>query len=345
MRVIVVHESGSADSLSLETRSRPTLRPGQALVQIEAEGVCFRDIVERRGGFPFIKRPVIPGHEFAGRIVELADADAKLQVGQRVVNLHRAPCGACDMCRAGHEPRCRRSLEVFGLSIDGGYAEFVAAPVGALVPLPDGPNGIDPTQACFLGCTAAVALRALRTVARVQPGETVLVAGASGGVGIHAVQVARVLGAQVLAVTSSPEKAAAIGDAGADEVLVVTDAAFHKQVKRVTSGKGVDVVLDCVGTPTLNASLRSLDQRGRLVVVGNVTTDRFEVNPGLVILSELQISGSAGCTRADLEQVLAWVLEGKLRPVVAEVVPLEQAAVAQQRLEAKGVIGRIVLRP
>jgi D-arabinose 1-dehydrogenase-like Zn-dependent alcohol dehydrogenase len=342
MRVIVVHESGSADSLSLETRSRPALRAGEALVQVEAEGVCFRDIVERRGGFPFIKRPVIPGHEFAGRIVELADTDATLQLGQRVVNLHRARCGACDMCCAGHEPRCRRSLEVFGLSIDGGYAEFVAAPVGALVPLPD---GIDPTQACFLGCTAAVALRALRTVARVQPAETVLVAGASGGVGIHAVQVARALGARVLAVTSSPDKAAAIADAGADEVLVVTDAAFHKQVKRATSGKGVDVVLDCVGTPTLNASLRSLDQRGRLVVIGNVTSDRFEVNPGLVILSELQILGSAGCTRADLEQVLAWVLAGEVRPVVAEVLPLEQAALAQQRLEAKGVVGRIVLRP
>lgn len=342
MRAVILRQTGPAENLRVETWPDPELRPGHVVVRVRAEGVCYRDIVERRGGFALMKKPVVPGHEFAGEIEAVADDVEAFAVGQRVVNLHRAPCGACDMCRAGHEPQCRSALHVFGLSADGGYAERVLAPAGCLVPLPD---AIPFEQACFLGCTAAVALRALRSIAALEPDETVLVTGASGGVGLHALQVAKALQARVLAVTSSESKVAVLQEQGADEVIVSTDLAFHKEVKRRTKGRGVQVALDCVGVPTLNASLRSLDRRGRLVVVGNVTTDRFEVNPGFVILGELKIMGSAGCSRADLEQVLAWVGGGKLRPMLAEVLPLDQAARAHRRLEQRSTSGRLVLVP
>jgi acryloyl-coenzyme A reductase len=343
MRAVVLREPGPPEQLQLEAdHPRPTLRPGCAIVQVDAEGVCYRDVVERRGGFPFIKRPVVPGHEFAGTIVELADDVVGLAIGQRVVNLHRAPCGACRACTGGNETRCQRALEVFGLSVDGGYAEYVLARAGCLVPVPD---GLPSEQACFLNCTAGVALRALRTIGGLQEGETVAITGAAGGVGLHAIQIAKALGARVLAITTSPAKADALAQSGADDVVVASGADFHKIVKRRTDGIGVPLVLDCVGEPTLNASLRSLETGGRLVVVGNVTSARVEINAGFVILGELAIRGSAGSNRSDLEQVLRWAADGTIRPALAEVLPLSAAACAHRRLEAKDVIGRLVLAP
>jgi D-arabinose 1-dehydrogenase-like Zn-dependent alcohol dehydrogenase len=343
MRAVVLREPGPPESLRLDADyPRPTLRPGCAIVRVEAEGVCHRDVVERRGGFPFIKRPVVPGHEFAGRIVELAADVTHLHVGQHVVNLHRAPCGACPACMRGNETRCQRALEVFGLSVDGGYAEYVLARAGCLVPVP---AGISSEHACFLNCTAAVALRALRTTGGLQPGETVAITGATGGVGLHAIQVAKALGARVLAITSSSGKLQALANSGADDVLVADSPDFHKIVKRRTAGLGVPLVLDCVGEPTLNASLRSLESGGRLVVVGNITSARVEINAGFVILGELAIRGSAGSNRSDLEQVLQWTAQGVIRPALAELLPLAAAADAHRRLEAKDVVGRLVLVP
>jgi D-arabinose 1-dehydrogenase-like Zn-dependent alcohol dehydrogenase len=343
MRAVVLHEPGPPQSLRLdEAWPRPVLRSGCAIVKVEAEGVCFRDVVERRGGFPFIKRPVVPGHEFAGTIVELAEDAQGLAIGQRVVNLHRAPCGSCRSCAAGNETRCQRALEVFGLSVDGGYAEYVLARAGCLVPIP---ADIPSEHACFLNCTAAVALRALRTVGCLRPGETVAITGATGGVGLHAIQVAKALGARVIAISSSPAKADALAASGADDVVVADTPDFHKIVKRRTGGTGVPVVLDCVGEPTLNASLRSLEGGGRVVVVGNVTSTRAEINAGFLILGQLALHGSSGSNRADLEQVLRWTADGVIRPVLADVLPLDAAADAHRRLEDKGVVGRLVLAP
>lgn len=341
MKAIVLRETGGADQLRLEEWPRPTVAPGTALVRVRASGVCYRDVIDRQGGFPFMKKPVVPGHEFAGDVVEVGAGVDAVAPGHRVVNLHRAACGACEYCRAGQEPRCIGALHSFGLTADGGYAEYVLAPAGCLVRLP---APIPYEEGCFLACTAAVALRALRERARVQPGETVLVTGASGGVGLHAMQVAKALGARVLAATSSEAKAEALRARGADDVVVAPDLGFHKEVKRRTGG-GAHVVLDCVGAPTLNASLRALRLLGRCVVVGNVTVGRAELSPGLMILSELSVSGSSSCSRADLEQILAWVAEGKVTPALAEALPLDAAADAHRRLEARGVVGRLVLVP
>jgi acryloyl-coenzyme A reductase len=339
MRAVVLREVGPAENLRLEDWPRPAATPGHAVVRVRAAGVCHRDVVDRRGGFPFMKRPVVPGHELAGEVVEVGEGVAHVRVGDRVVNIHRAPCGECEYCRAGHEPRCLRSAEVFGLTVDGCYAEYVLAHAGCLVPLP---AEVDFEHGCFLACTAGVALRGLRARAGARAGESVLVTGASGGVGLHALQVARVLGLRTWAVTSSPAKADALREAGADEVVVSEDGAFHKQVR---GRGGVDIVLDCVGAPTLNASVRSLKPMGRVVVLGNVTIERAEVNPGLLILSELSLAGSSGCSTSDLTDVLGWVREGRLRPVLAATLPLGEATEAHRRLEAKAVTGRLVLVP
>ena len=340
MRAVVLHETGPADNLRLEDWPRPVASPGHVVVRVLASGVCYRDVIDRQGGFPFAKRPVVPGHEFAGEVVEVGAGVEGFTPGDRVVNLHRAACGQCEYCLAGHEPRCLRALFSYGLTADGAYAEYVLAPTGSLVPLP---AGIEPERACFLACTAGIALRGLRTRAALRPGETVLVTGATGGVGLHALQVARALSARTIAVTSSAAKVDTLRAYGADEVVVSADLAFHKEVKRRTGG--VHVAFDCVGEPTINASIRSVRAMGRVVVAGNVTIGRAEVNPGYFILNEVAFMGTSGCTRADLQQILDWVLAGTLRPALAEVLPLSAAADAHRRLEARSISGRLVLKP
>lgn len=336
VKAVVLHETGPIDNLRYEEVATPQPGPGQVLVEVRAAGVCHRDVIDRRGGFPFMKKPVVPGHEFAGVVTAVGDGVTDFAVGDRVVNLHRAPCGECDYCRAGHEPCCQRQMAMYGLTVDGGYAEFVAADAGSLVPLP---AGIPFEQACFLACTAGIALRGLASRAHLRPGERVLVTGASGGVGLHGIQVAKALGATVVAVTSSQTKAEILRMYGADDVVVSTDGAFNRRVD------GVDVVLECVGVPTLEASVRSCRPMGRVVVAGNVTVDRYPVNPGYLILNEIAIVGTHGCTRRDLEQVFDWVRARTLRPVLDETLPLEQAREAHRRLEAKAASGRIVLTP
>ncbi len=336
MRAVVLHETGPAENLRLEDIPKPSPTRGHALIRVRAAGVCHRDVIDRKGGFPFMKKPVVPGHEFAGEIAELGEGVDGLAVGDRVVNMLRAPCGECSYCRAGHEPCCQQSLEALGLTVDGCYAEYVVVDVRCLVRLP---NDIPYEQSCFLSCTAGTALRGLRARANLQPGERVLITGASGGVGAHGIQIAKALGAEVIAVTSSEAKVDALRSYGADEVVVSPDGAFHKKIKRV------HVVLECVGAPTMHASIKSVVPMGRVVVCGNVTISRAEINPGYFILQEVSLMGTHVCGPADMQDLFAWVKDGALKPIVADTIPLDRAADAHRRLEAKAVSGRIVLTP
>ncbi len=337
---MVLHETGPADNLRLEDIAVPALMRDHVLVRVRAAGVCYRDVIDRRGGFPFMKKPVVPGHEFAGEVSGVGEGVSAWRAGDRVVNLHRAPCGECDYCRAGHEPRCARSPMMFGLTLDGGYAEYVLAPAGCLVKLPD---AVSFEHGCFLACTAGVALRGLVTRGGLTAGEQVVVTGATGGVGLHAIQIVKALGARAIAITSSPHKAEVLREVGADEVVVSPTLSFHKEVQALTGG--AQLCLDCVGPPTLHSAIRCLRPMGRVVVCGNVSVTRHEINPGYFILTEVSLSGTSSCTRADLERVLGWVADGTLRPMLSEVLPLSRAADAHRRLEDKGVTGRLVLRP
>lgn len=335
MRAVIIAEPNAEPTL--QEVPKPSPNAGELLVKVAACGVCFRDLVDRQGRYPWIQFPATPGHEFAGTIEAIGEGVTGFSIGERVVNLHRASCGACRACLAGEDGRCENSVFTYGHTTPGGYAEYVIAEPSSLVKVPE---GLSLEAASFLNCTAAVALRALRRHANTRPQETVLVTGASGGVGLHGLMVAKKLGAKTIAVTSSAAKAKRL-EAFADKVLVSAPDQFHHQAK----SEGVDVVLDCVGAPTLNASLRSLRAGGRLLIVGNVNQDRFSLNPGYAILFEIAIFGSAVSSRKDLEDVLLWAAAGEIQPQLEQVLPLSKAAEAQARLARGEAFGRTVLSP
>jgi len=339
VRAVVLREIGPPENLVVEERPVPEPGPGEVLVRVGACGVCGRDLIDRKGGFPYIRLPVVPGHEWAGVVEKCGEGVTGVKAGQRVVNLHRPACRQCAACRRGDEVHCSGAWQMFGLTVDGGYAEYVVATEGCLVPLPD---AIGYEAGASLNCTFAVALRGLRTRAGLQAGERLLVTGASGGVGMAAVRLGKLMGAYVVGVTTSAARAGRIREAGADEVVVNGDGSFHKTLPAMMQG-GADVVLEAVGNPTFNASLRSLRAGGRLVLIGNVTTEQVAVNPGRVILQGVSILGSAGSTRRDLEDVLGWVMAGRLRVDVDRVMGLDEAAEAHRILEARSAVGRVIL--
>jgi acryloyl-coenzyme A reductase len=332
---------GGPEQLELAELPKPEPQAGEVLVRVKAEGVCGRDLIDRRGGFRGLKIPVVLGHEFAGEVVEVGTGVSDLSLGDRVANLLRLSCGECAACLRGDAPVCERAWKSFGQTRDGGYAELVTAPASALVKIP---SVVSYVEAAPVACTVGVALRALRTVGRVASGEHVLITGASGGVGIAAIQIAKSLGARVIAATGAEHKRQALLDAGADDVVVDREGVLHDKVRALVP-EGVHAALELTGGPTFTSSMRSLRSGGRLILVGNILAESVKFNPGAVILYGYQILGSAGCTRADLEHAFTMLAERKVKMTVSRVLPLEQARQAHEALAAREVVGRIVLTP
>ncbi len=343
MRAVVLREFGGPENLKVEEVEAPSadrLRPREVLVRVRAVGMCYHDIINRSGNLPRTKLPSILGHEIAGEVAATGSEVQSFRAGDRVASIQRVHCGRCDLCRRGRTTLCKEGV-FFGEEIPGGYAEFVVAEEQGFARVPD---GIAFEEASICGCTIGTAIHVVRTRGAVQLDETVLITGASGGVGLHAIQVCRLTGARVLAVTSSPQKEARLREAGADEVIVSPDLKFGPQVRRATGGRGVDVVLEITGALTFDQALRSLAPAGRLIVVGNLETRPVSFMPGLVILKELEIRGSFATTTAELSETFRLVTEKKIRPIVSRVMPLADAGRAHQILYDRGVTGRIVLQ-
>jgi acryloyl-coenzyme A reductase len=342
MQAVVLREFGAPANLRTESVPKPSPRAGEVLLEVKACGVCFHDVINRRGDLPRTRVPAILGHEAAGLVVAVGPRVDGWAVGDRAATLQRLSCGECAHCRSGRNSLCRHDARFFGEEIPGGYAAYMAAPVAGLGRIPEGVDWPVAATAC---CTTGTAVHCVRTRGRVRPGETVLITGASGGVGLQAVQLARLDGAHVIAVTSSPQKAQALSDAGAHDVVVSRDLSFAAEVRRLTGGEGANVAIEIVGSLSFQQTLRALAPGGRLVVVGNLKTASVDLNPGLIIVKELEILGAYATTRDELQTALALIRRGAVRPWVSEVLPLAEAARAHDRLEGRDVAGRLVLSP
>ena len=341
MLAVVLKEFGGPENLIPQTVPDPTPGPGEVLLQVYACGVCFHDVINRRGNLPRTGVPAILGHEAAGKVVAVGEGVEGWSVGDHAATLQRLSCGHCLHCHNSRPSLCKKDHRFFGEELQGGYAEYMPAPVAGIGRVP---SRVDWPVAATACCTAGTAVHVLRTRARVIAGETVVVTGASGGVGLQVTQLAHHDGARVIAITSSASKVDALKEAGASEVIVASDLRFARKVRELTN-EGANAVIEIVGSATLNQSLRALAPGGRLVVVGNLESGTFKLNPGLVIVKELEIIGAYATTQAELQTALHLIEDGILNPWVSGVLPLEDAWRAHTQLEERAVTGRLVLAP
>jgi len=345
MRAVVADRTGLPTVLRVADVVAREPGPREVRIAVAACGVCFHDVVVRNGTFRRgVAMPVILGHEVAGAVEKRGAQVRELSVGDLVATtIHSHVCGCCGHCRSGHETSCPERVFLGDAGLNGGYAELVCVDADAAVKVPD---NVSSEEAAITACTVGTELNAIRDVARVKLGERVLITGAGGGLGLHGVQLARLSGAFTIAVTTTAAKAARIRAAGADEVIVMERGGdFSAEVRRITNGRGVDAVIDNVGSPVFEAARRAIADDGRIVLVGQVTGDFMSVNPAQLFLRNVSILSAKGVSRAQLTDALDLVARGRIKPMVERDYPLDGAAEAHGLVEAGRATGRLVLRP
>lgn len=331
MKAVRFHQHGGPEVLTFEDAPDPVPTPGRAIVRVRACALNHLDIWQRRGiDRVTIPLPHISGADVAGEVVE---------TGRRVMLQPGLSCGTCAACLAGRDNHCAR-YDVLGYQSDGGYAELVSVPDANLIPLPPHIGFID---AAAFPLTFLTAWHMLFGRARLEEGEIVLVLAGGSGVGQAALQLARHAGAFVIATAGSADKLALATTLGADAVINHSDDDVAAAVKKITGGRGADIVIEHVGTATWGASVRSLARGGRLVTCGATTGHDAAVDLRHLFGRQLSLLGSYMGEKAELLKAARLFFGGLVRPVVDRVFPLADAAAAHQYLEDRRQFGKVVL--
>ncbi|MDH3540981.1 MAG: alcohol dehydrogenase catalytic domain-containing protein [Acidimicrobiia bacterium] len=340
MRAIVLEELNGP----LVVRELPIPEPGagEVLLRVGACAVDRFDLAIRAGLREQAALPHILGHEIAGEVAEVGAGVDDRAPGDRVASTLYLVCGRCRWCRRGRETICERFGGHIGVDIPGGYAEYVVLPARNLVTLPE---TIGFPAGSILANAIGTPLHALTARMHLQAGERLLVTGAGGGVGLHAVQLGRMLGASVMAADLGKDKLAAARRHGAEIAIDPTVDDLTEAAREWTGGAGVDGVLELVGVATMPATLASLAKGGRMVVVGSHTGNDWTLDPGLVFRNEWEILGSRNVSVDELATVVDLVASGRIEPVVAGTYPFEEIEALHERVRRGEVIGRDVLVP
>ena len=341
MKAMVLDKVGLEPRVTLRRLPTPPLNDHEALVKVKACGFCHHDLlvmagVLRRG----TRLPLVLGHEVAGQVARVGPGVTAVSPGDRVVCLPTDACGWCQRCLQGQEHRCLNGRGL-GHGVDGGMAQYLKVREVSLVKVP---SQVPWVQACLLACPIGVGLQAVTEVAQVQAGETVAVTGAGGGLGTHLVQMAKLRGARVLAVTSSEGKADLLRELGADEVIVTGELDFSEVALALTEDRGVEVVLDTVGSPLFPGTLGCLASYGRMATLGEVSGQAVKLNLAKLIFSNSRVMGSTGASKGRVEEAVRLVSRGQVQPVVSHVLPWEKVIQAYRLLQKRESLGRVVLQ-
>ena len=339
---MVLYEHGKP--MVLEEMPVPTPGLGEVLVRVRACGLGLTLVWNRNGrglrqGGEIEKFPRIIGHEVAGDVVGVGPGVVNFKAGDRVIVYYYLTCGDCHWCNVGREDLCDHHAGYVGRQIDGGLAEYIKLPSRNLCHIPPGLGYID---GAVTADAIATPMHVLEKRAQLRASESVLIVGAGGGVGIHMVQMARALAGRVIAVDISAEKLALAKQVGADETINALEGPFDQEARRLTGGRGVDVVVEIAGTPeTMKASVRSLGKGGRLVFIGTYNPEaELTFNPRLLVGNEIILTGSRYCSREDLAKTVDMVARGRIRPVVTRTCKLEEADDILRMIERKELTGR-----
>ena len=342
MKAVWFEAYGGPEVLQYGDRPEPVLRADEALVRVRACGINHLDLWVRKG-LPGLspEMPHILGNDIVGDVVAVGDAVRHLTVRARTLVLPTLSCGACPACMNGDDNLCRL-YDVLGRGRNGGYAEYVSVPAVNCLPYPE---RLSYEQAAAVPLVFLTAWHMLVGRAAVRAGENVLVMGAGSGVGTAAIQIARMLGARVIATATSAAKRERALALGAHAALDSGASDLASQVRALTAKKGADVVIEHIGGHLFEAGVGSLARNGRLVTCGATIGAKVSLDINVLFGKHLSLMGSWMGRRAELVEVMQHVASGALEPVVDRVLPLADARSAHESLEAGQVFGKVVLVP
>jgi len=342
MKAIVFDRFGGPEVLELRDVPDPGAGPGEALVEVKACGINHLDLWVRRGlrGLE-IEMPHILGNDIVGVVAAVGPGVRNVKPGDRTLLLPTLSCGTCAVCAAGDDNLCR-DYDVLGRRRNGGYAERVAVPAGNCLPYPE---NLRWEEAATVPLVFLTAWHMLVGRAALKPGEDCLVIGAGSGVGSAAIQIARMIGARVIATAGSAAKLERARALGAHDTVDHSRGEFAAEVRAITGRKGVEVAFEHVGGHVFEQAVASLARNGRLVTCGATTGNQATLDLNALFGRHLTILGSWMGRRAELHEVLRFVRDGRLRPVLDSAMPLAQAADAHRRIEAREHFGKVVLVP
>ena len=342
MKSVRFHQFGGPEVLSCEEAARPILSPGEALVKVKACALNHLDIWVQQGipAYP-VALPHIPGSDVAGIVEAVSSGCEGIHEGMPVLIAPGISCFRCPACRLGHDNLCE-SYHIFGTQTDGGYAEYTKVDAAHLIPIPP---GVSFTSAAAFPITFLTAWHMLITRAKLTPGQDLLVLAGGSGVGSAAIQIGKLAGARVITTTRTPRKMALAKEIGADFVIDHEKNDFSKEVLDITGGKGADRIVEHVGSSTFNQSLHALAKKGTLVTCGVTTGASVAIDVRALFMNEQTIMGSKMGTRSELDLLIRLLQQGKIKPVIDSVYPLEQAREAQEVMRRRDHFGKLILTP
>lgn len=342
MHAVFFKEHGEIDKLEFGYQPKPTPGPGEAVVRVKACALNHLDIWTRQGMAGVkIPLPHILGCDIAGEVDSLGHGVRGIPAGKKVVIAPGVSCGRCAQCRSGWDSLCEE-YKIMGLQVNGGYAEYVKAPVRNLIPISKKWTFEEWASVPLVFLTA---WHMLVKRVNLKKGESILIHAAGSGVGSAAIQIAKYLGAQVFTTVGNDEKIKRAKTLGADHVINYQKKDFALEIKHLTRNRGVDVVFEHIGPATFQKSLASLARKGRLVTCGVTSGPTVNLDIRFVFARQLSIFGSYMGGLRELQKVIRLVESRKLKPVVDKVFPLQQAREAQTRMLERANFGKIVLIP
>jgi NADPH:quinone reductase-like Zn-dependent oxidoreductase len=340
MKAVRIHQFGGPEVLTYEDIPDAQPRKDQLLVRVRACSLNHLDVWVRKG-LPGVKLPHILGSDVAGEVAEIGEYVSGLTVGQRVLVAPMHYCGHCAKCVAGVQNQCRE-FTVLGNAVDGGNCELIAVPARNVIPIPD---SLDFNQAASVPLVFVTAWHMLVGLAGVRPGQTVLVLGASSGVGIAAIQIAKLFHCRVITTAGDEAKLEKGRALGADHGINHYKQKISDEVRKITNKEGVDIVVEHVGVATWDESMKSLKTGGTLVTCGATTGPNVAVDLRHLFARQLKLLGSYMGTMGELHEVLRHVFAGRLKPVVDRVFPLSEIRAAHEYLEKSQMFGKVIVNP
>ena len=338
MKAIRIHEFGGPEVLRYEDVADPELRKDRVLIRIRACAMNRLDLWVRKG-LPGIQLPHILGSDIAGEIAAVGEYVTGFEAGQRVLLAPMHFCNHCAKCVAGLQNQCPE-FSVLGNLVDGGNCELIAAPPEIVIPIP---GGLDFEPAASVPLVFLTAWHMLVTRAGIRQGQTVLVLGGGSGVGIAAIQIAKLFHARVIATAGGDAKLEKARGLGADYGVDHYKQKISQEVRRITEKQGVDIVVEHVGAATWEESMKSLKPGGTIVTCGATTGSNAAFDLRFLFARQLSFLGSYMGTMGELHDVLGHVFAGRVKPVIDRTFPLKDTRAAHEYMEKSLMFGKIVL--